>query len=194
MAINKTALAALLAAQMGNSEINEEFITDEMLLGLEEIEEVEEVLEEEDEETDVEETEETEETDDETGGEEDVEEDPFDGIDVSKMTPTERMFYEYVLSEKKKSQAREISLLIQGSQISIQHKMVLDRMAKDGMSMKSIEKTIEDFKQIEASSARNAGRTKIVSKSKSKKTVQAKGKIPKPGTREFGEYLASLKK
>lgn len=197
MAISKEALATLLATQLNNPEITADFITDEMLAGLEieeeetlpnpEEEEVEDEQEEQDEE-------ETDETEDENEDEEET--DPFADVDPDKLSPTERMFYDYVVSEKEKAKKREISLLIQGSQISIQHKMVLDRMAKEGMSISAIEKTIADFKQIEASSARVGGTTKIISRSKTKgsTTTKKKDDVPKIGTKEFGAYLAKLKK
>ncbi|MGL5712347.1 MAG: hypothetical protein ACRCX2_04955 [Paraclostridium sp.] len=188
MAINKEALAALIATQMGNADFTADMLDDNMLAGLV-IDEVEEV--EEEEATDPEEVEET-----EDGEEEEEDNDPLAGLDPTQLSPTERMFYEYVISEKEKAKKREISLLISGSQLDVQHKLILDRMAKDGVPIKSIEATIADFKQMQASAVRVGGTTKIVSKSKVKGSTSAKGvnKTPKPGTKEFGQYLANLKK
>lgn len=188
MAINKEALAALIIAQTGNADFTADMIDDNMLTDLviddEEVEEVEET-------EDVEETEEV----DETNDEEDEEEvNPLDSVDVNQLSPTERVLYDYMVSQEKKAKQREISLLIQGAQLDIQHKMILDRMAKDGVPIKSIEATIADFKQIQASSARTATTTRIVSKGKIKGgTTQKKPTVPKMGTKEFGEYLANLK-
>jgi predicted GNAT family acetyltransferase len=150
------------------------------------VEEVEETEE-------AEESEEAEETEEVIEDEEEI--NPLDGVDPNKLSATERMFYDYVVAEKEKAKKREVSLIIQGSQLDIKHKMILDRMAKDGVSRKLIESTIEDLKQIQASSVRVGG-TKIVSKSKLKtKTTPAKDdKIPKMGTREYGVYLANLRK
>lgn len=190
MAINKEVLAALIATQTGNTEITADMFTDDMLVDLYIEDEVEEV-----EETD--ETEETEEEDVEDGEEkeEEEEENLLEGIDPNQLSPTERMFYDYVVKQEQRAKQREISLVIQGAQVSMQHKMVLDRMAKDGMSIKSIEKTIADFKQIEASSARIGGTTRIISKGKTKTTAtQTKNQVPKLGTKEYGIYLANLKK
>ncbi|MGL5716958.1 MAG: hypothetical protein ACRCX2_28340 [Paraclostridium sp.] len=193
MAINKEALANLIALQTGNNEFTADMLDDSMLAGLtiEDEVEVDEDVEEADEGSgDSESTEESEEV--EVDGD-DEDEDPLANIDPNQLSPTERMFYDYIQAEKKKAKQREIALLIQGSQLDIQHKMILDRMAKDGVPRKSIEATIEDFKQIKASSTRIAGPTKIVSKSKTKGTAQTNTKVPKIGTEEFGKYLAQLR-
>lgn len=166
-------------------------LDENMLAGLMIEEEVVEDLE--DNET-PEETDNEEEVEETTHESEEDEEDPLAGVDPNQLSPTERMFYEYIQTEKKKATQREISLLIQGSALSIQHKMILDRMAKDGVPRKSIEATIEDFRQIQASSTRNAGPTKIVSKSKTKGTTTKQSSVPKMGTAEFGKYLAQLRK
>ncbi|MGL5803214.1 MAG: hypothetical protein ACRCX7_11585 [Cetobacterium sp.] len=187
MAINKEALAALIVAQTGNAEFTVDMLDDSMLNGLI-IEE--EVLEDQEDE----ETSDDADTEEEDENEEDEENDPLADLDPTQLSPTERMFYEYVVSEKEKAKKREISLLISGSQLDVQHKLILDRMAKDGVPIKSIEATIADFKQIQASSTRVGGMTKIVSKSKVKGGATTKQKTPKPGTKEFGQYLANLKK
>lgn len=132
----------------------------------------------------------------EPSGDEEDEDDMLNGVDPNTLSPTERMFYDYIINEKHKAKQREISLLIEGSQLDIKHKLILDRMAKDGVPRKSIEATIADFKQIQASSARVGGMTKIVSKSKMKGTTTktpAKDAVPKFGTKDFGKYLAQLK-
>lgn len=189
--INKEALAALIAAQTNNAEFTADMIDDNMMAGLINVEEQEtEVEENEEADTEVEETEE--ETDETPADEE--EGDDLEGIDPNNLSPTERMFYDYIQKEKQKAKSREISLIIQGSQLDIKHKMILDRMAKDGVPRKSIEATIEDFKQIQASSARVGGTTKIVSKSKMKGTTTKKPDVPKMGTKDFGKYLAELRK
>lgn len=194
--INKEALAALIAVQTGNADFTADMLDDSMLAGLT-IDETELEVEEEDEEVETTETDEDEEVE-ETEAEEDDEDDsdPLSGVDPDQLSPTERMFYDYIQTEKKKAKSREISLLIQGSQLDIQHKMILDRMAKDGAKRKSIEATIADFKQIQASSARVGGTTKIVSKSKIKgsSATTKKNAVPKIGTKEYGKYLAELKK
>jgi len=148
-----------------------------------EIETEEETLEEENEEAD-----ETDETEDEED-----EEISLDDIDVNSLSPTEKIFYDVIMSERKKAKQREISALITNANISIKHRLVLDRMAKSGVGVFDIKKTIEDFKEIEASSTRGASRPVVVSKNKVKKqTTKAKEQI-KPGTKAFGAYLAKLK-
>lgn len=190
--INREALAALIVAQTGNADFTADMLDDSMLAGLINIEETEDDVAE------VEDAEEAEEnTEDNESGEEseEVEDDELEGIDPNQLTATERMFYDYIQKEKQRAKAREISLIIQGSQLDMKHKMILDRMAKDGVPKKSIEATIEDFKQIQASSARIGGTTKIVSKNKMKGTTPAKkGAVPKMGTKDFGKYLAGLRK
>lgn len=188
MKIDKTQLASLIAQQTG-SEFSEDLLDDTILANLLIADEEEEEVEtyEEDEET---ETEETEETEEETEDEEISLED----IDVNSLSPTEKIFYDVIMSERKKARQREISALITNANINIKHRLVLDRMAKSGVGIADIKKTIEDFKEIEASSARNTSRSVIVSKSKVKKQTGTKAKDTiKPGTKAFGEYLAKLK-
>lgn len=190
MKIDKTQLASLIAQQTG-SEFSEDLLDDTVLASLliadEEEEEVE-THEEEEEET------ETEETEEETEDEDEDEEISLDDIDVNSLSPTEKIFYDVIMSERKKAKQREISALITNANINIKHRLVLDRMAKSGVGVADIKKTIEDFKEIEASSARTTSRSVIVSKSKVKKQTGTKAKdTVKPGTKAFGEYLAKLK-
>ncbi|MGL4998921.1 MAG: hypothetical protein ACRC5T_08155 [Cetobacterium sp.] len=197
MAINKEALANLILNQRENQEFNLDSLTDEMLSGL--FSDEEELIDNEEETQEAEESEE--ETQEDTVAEETSEENDeeivFEGIDTTNLSPTEKMFYDHIIKEKHKAKQREISLLISGSQLDIKHKVILDRMAKDGVPRKSIEATIEDLKQIQASNARTKGLTKIVSKSKTKgiapKTDPKNPTVPKFGTKEFGSYLAQLK-
>lgn len=189
MKIDKTQLASLIAQQTG-SEFSEDLLDDTVLASLLIADEEEEEVEthEEEEETEVEETEE------ETEDEDEDEEISLDDIDVNSLSPTEKIFYDVIMSERKKAKQREISALITNANISIKHRLVLDRMAKSGVGVADIKKTIEDFKEIEASSARNTSRSVIVSKSKVKKQTGTKAKdTVKPGTKAFGEYLAKLK-
>lgn len=188
MKIDKTQLATLIAQQTG-SDFSEDMLDDsilETLLIEEEEEEEIETIEDDEQEEETEEQEEIE--------EEEEEEISLDDIDVSSLSPTEKLLYDAIMSERKKAKQREISALITNANINIKHKLVLDRMAKSGVGVADIKKTIEDFKEIEASSSRNTSRSIIVSKGKVKKQTVTKAKENvKPGTKAFGEYLAKLK-
>lgn len=188
MKINKTQLATLIAQQTG-SEFSEDMLDDSLLENLLIEEEEEEEIETTEEDEQEEETEEQEEED-----EDEEEEISLEDIDVNSLSPTEKIFYDVIMSERKKAKQREISALITNANISIKHRLVLDRMAKSGVSVADIKKTIEDFKEIEASASRTTSRSVIVSKSKVKKQTGTKAKDNiKPGTKAFGEYLAKLK-
>ncbi|MGL5962045.1 MAG: hypothetical protein ACRCZ0_08840 [Cetobacterium sp.] len=188
MAINREALASLIATQTGNNDFTVDMINDEMLTGLflEEEIVVDEVIEEQDV---------VQEEGDEEIPEEEIEQDLLDGINVDELTGNERVFYDYIIKQQQKAKAREISLLIDGSQLDSKNRSILNRMATAGLSREAIEETIVDLKQIQASSARTAPATKIISKNKVKTSApQVTEKTPKIGTKDFGKYLAELRK
>ena len=190
--INKEQLMTLLTNH-ANGELTEEAIDDNLLNSLI-VEEVE-VDETEDDEDEVE-TDETE-VDDETDVEvEDAEEEDvsLDEIDVESLSPTEKLLYNAIISERKRSKQREISNIITNANIGVKHKGILERMAKIGVDISEIKKTIDDFKEIEASASRGTSRGIVTSKSKIKRqTSKAKDNTIKPGTKAFGEFLAKLK-
>ncbi|MGL5712149.1 MAG: hypothetical protein ACRCX2_03950 [Paraclostridium sp.] len=188
MAINKQALAQLIAEQTGNSDFNEDMITDDLLAGLV----VDEEVVEDDVEDDVDENTDTD-TDDTENDDSEDEEISLDNIDVNSLSATERIFYDVIVSERKKAKQREISAVITNAGVNVKHKLVLDRMAKSGVDIVEIKKTIEDFKEIESSITRSGGKGIVISKSKVKKKTETSDKTPKSGTKDFGKMLAQLK-
>lgn len=188
MALNKTALAQLIAQQTG-SEFNEEMLTDDIISGLliDEVDEEEEVID------DVEDNDDNN-TDDDSNPEDVEDEISLDNIDVNSLSPTERVFYDVIVSERKRAKQREISAVITNAGVNVKHKLVLDRMAKSGVDINEIKKTIEDFKEIESSISRAGGKGIVISKSKVKKKTDGNdSKMPKNGTKDFGKMLAQLK-
>lgn len=190
MRIDRTQLASIIAEQTG-SEFTEEMLTDDIINRLIIQDEEDEQEEHVDDNEDEQEEEESEDEEEQTDDEED-EEISLEDIDVNSLSPTERLLYDAIVSERKRARQREISTLITSAGVSLKHKLVLDRMAKSGVGISDIKKTIDDFKEIEASASRTPSRSKIVSKNKVKKQTQTKEKI-KPGTKAFGAYLAKLK-
>ncbi len=182
--INKAKLLEELTNKLGEEALEGFDLDDETLTSLLEVEE--EIDEDEDEE-EVDEI-------DEDDEDEEEEEDDLENIDVTKLTSGERMMYNIYLKEKKKAKQVELNALISTSGVGVKHKEVLKRMAKSGVGMNEIKKTIEDFKQVEDASTRILGRKKIVPKAKVKTKGKVKSKSPKVGSLEYGQFLAKKKK
>lgn len=121
---------------------------------------------------------------------EEDETDIFANIDKDKLDPSAKLILEALEQQQARMNRREIGIEIDASGLNIKHKLVLNRMADNGMSKKEIQKTIADFKEIENASNRSIGiGDKFLSKNKLKTTGSAS--VKKPLTRyDIGAMLA----
>lgn len=189
MAIDKATLIALIAQKTG-TEINPDDFTEEEL-GLMNNNE-EEQDEQQDEEQD--EQDNNEEQDEDEDSEDDNPTDALESIDRDRLDPATQMIYDALMSERQSLKQKEIGMEISNSGLHIKHKLILDRMAKNGVNLKEIRKTISDLKEFEKSNARTKTGTAFTSKTKvNKKTETNSKKEPKYGTYDFGKMLAQKK-
>lgn len=187
MAINKEALAKLIAEQTGQ-EFNSDLLTDDMLA---EVIIPEEIIDEDDEinEETIEETIE-ENIDEENDGSLKLED-----IDRATLDPSSQLLYDVFMNERKREKAREISALVNGSGLTDKSRDIVDRLVKTGADADEIRKTIDGLKELESLTSKALGKTIVVPRGKVKKTVAKKeSDKPKIGTAEYGKYLASLRK
>lgn len=182
-------LLAIIAQKTG-TEINPDDFTDEELgvfMNQEEEENNEENQEEE-------QGEEEESNDEDNEEEEEDTTDALESIDRDRLDPATQMIYDALMSERKALKKKEIDIEITNSGLHIKHKLVLDRMAKNGVNLKEIRKTITDLQEIEKSSARTKTGTTFTSKTKVNTKTETKAKKePKYGTYDFGKMLAQKK-
>lgn len=117
--------------------------------------------------------------------------DPFAGLDVNSMTENEKVLYNGMKIEQKRSLEREQSLLISHSGLGDKEKSLLKKMGQKGMDIEDLEEAIADFKELNQSKVRTLGgrgvhvpqsKVKVISKDTSPK-------MPKFGTREYGASL-----
>jgi len=119
----------------------------------------------------------------------------LEDIDVDKLTVGERILYDTLMKERKRADKEALNALISTSGVGTKHREVLRRMIKNGVAIKDIKDTIEDFKEVENTSTRVLGKKRVVPKSKVKTNIlKKKDDKPKIGSKEYGKLLAAKRR